>query len=233
MLKTTVWRDNHVHRRTLDRRRAAKKAHAKASRGDKGFTLPEILVVLLLVGLAATFSIAAFSTFLRRSEVMMAARLSQKYVYQARMLAVYRGVYHFVVLDPTAQTIGLYEDSSSPFQRFDAGDTKVDLEPWPTSVSLAFPSGASTLPNPNGGAALSSAWSLPLPDSTARWGTTLRGVMTTPNGVIKSAESTPAVISSGAMVFADGTGQTTSVGIRGQMGSAKSYRYDGSAWKVM
>lgn len=201
--------------------------------GERGFSLPEILSVLLIIGLTATVSIAAFSTFMRKSEVMTAARLSQKYVYQARMLAVYRGVYHFVVIDPTAKTIGIYEDSSSPYQKFDNGDTKVDQEPWPSSVSLALPPGSSTLPDPFGGSAISSAWTMPLPDSTARWGTTLRGVMTTPNGIIKSAEATPQTISTGVMVFADGTGQTTSVGIRGQMGAIKSYRYDGSAWKVL
>lgn len=202
-------------------------------RCEGGFSLPEIVLVVALLGIAMAISMAAWSNFMRRSEVMEAARLSLKYTYQARMLSVYRGVYHFVVIDPTAKKIGIYEDSSSPFQKFDNGDTKVDEEPWPPSVSLALPPGVSSLPNPLGGAAVTAAWSIPDPDSSARWGTTLKGFMATPNGVINSAQATPAVISTGVIVFADGTGQTTSVGIRGQMGSVKPYRYDGSAWQVM
>ena len=66
-----------------------------------------------------------------------------------------------------------------------------------------------------------------------RWGTTLKGFMATPNGVLYTAEATPAVLSTGVMVFSDTTGQTASVGVRGQMGSIKAYRYDGASWKVM
>ena len=197
---------------------------------EAGFSLVELIAVVAIVGIAAGMSAAAWQTFGRRSEAMQAARVSQKYLYQARMLAVYRGVNYFVVLDPTAKTIGLYQDSSSPFSKFDVGDTKVESEAWPASVSLALPPSVSSMPNPLGGSAISSAWSIALPDSSARWGTTLRGVMATPSGVIKTAESTPQTLSAGSIVFSDNTGQATSVGVRGQFGTVRSYRYDGAAW---
>jgi type II secretory pathway pseudopilin PulG len=215
-------------RAPLGRRPGARSGHAEG-----GSTLPELLLVLAMIGLAASLGAAAWSSFMKKSEVMSAARISQKYFYEARMLSVYRGIYHFVVINPTAKTIGVYADSSSPFQQFDAGDTKVDEEPWPVSITMALPSGVTSMPNPLGGTAISSACTIPDPDSSARWGTTLKGVMATPNGVINSAAATPATVNTGVIVFSDATGQTTSVGIRGQMGAVKSYRYDGTAWQVL
>lgn len=210
------------------------RAHGRsAARLEAGFSLIELLAVLAMLGIAAGVSVAAWSTFMKKSEVMQAARLSQKYSYQARMLAVYRNVYHFVVIDPANRKIGLYEDSSSPFQKFDSGDAKVDEEPWPVSVSMALPSGVSSLPNPLGGSAVTTGCTIADPDSSMRWGTTLKGFMATPNGVINTAQASPAVIGSGVMVFSDSTGQVTSIGIRGATGAIKSYRYDGTVWKVM
>ena len=200
---------------------------------ERGFSLPELLLVVAILGISALVAMAAWNNFLRKSEAMSAARLTQKYLSQARMLSVYRGVYHFVVIDPTAKTISIYEDSSSPFQKFDNGDTKVDGEPWPTSISMALPAGVSSLPNPLGGSTITNAWTIAVPDATARWGSTLKGVMGTPNGAIDTAEATPAVVMAGVIVFSDASGQITSVGIRGQMGGVKSYRYDGTNWQVM
>lgn len=188
---------------------------------------------MALLGLAAGVAAAAWSAFLRRSETQMAARLFQKFVYQARMLSVYKGVNHFVVLDPSGRTIEIYEDSSSPFKQFDTGDKSLQWEPWPPSVSLAFPPATTSMPNPLGGSDVTDPWSLPVPDTTQAWGTALRGVVTSPTGVINSGEATPAVVGSGVVVFADGTGQTASVGIRGQFGQVRSYRFDGSAWKKL
>src|SRR5207249_8424274 len=61
---------------------------------ERGFSLPELLLVVAILGISALVAMAAWNNFLRKSEAMSAARLTQKYLSQARMLSVYRGVYH-------------------------------------------------------------------------------------------------------------------------------------------
>jgi hypothetical protein len=146
------------------------------------------------------------------------------------MLSVYRNLNYFVALDPTARTVTIYEDSGTTKGSFDAADKMIESEPWPSSVNLAMPASVSSLANPLGGSAVTTAWSLPSPDASARWGTTLLGVMTTPSGLIRSAASTPTTIASGVIVFSDRTGQVGSVGLRGQFGTAKSFQLVASSW---
>ena len=136
------------------------------------------------------------------------------------------------MLDPPARTIAVIADSSAPFGELDADDTAVSSDFWPLSVRLSLPSGAASLPNPLGGSALTDGWSLPLPGSSGEWTSDQRGVMATPTGTIQSVENTPTIIGSGTVVFASDAGETTSVGIRGQFGTVRWYRYNGSGWKI-
>lgn len=162
----------------------------------------------------------------------MAARVVQGYLTQARMFAAHRATNHFLVIDPSERSVAIYEDNGSTKGKFDSGDKLVRGESWPSSISLALPLFQSSVPDPLGGStSLTSAWSLPLPDSTARWGSTLTGLMATPTGRIQSAESTPQTISSGAMIFSDNSGQAFAVGVRGQLGNVTSYQMLGSTWK--
>ena len=113
---------------------------------------------------------------------------------------------------------------------FEADDPQVSFARWPTSVELKLPTGLA-LTDPLTGANLTSAWSLPNPDSTAAWGATLRGVMTTPEGRILSAEATPATINVGTFVLTDNVDSATmSVGIQGLSGAIRAYRLHGTSW---
>lgn len=199
---------------------------------SRGLSMTELFVVLLSLGFLLTAGVAAWRNIARKGEVLMAARLVQGSLMQARMFAAYRAVNHFLVIDPTKKSVEIYEDNGTTKGKFDNGDKRVSGESWPFSVSLAMPPSSSSLPNPlGGGTNLTSAWSLPLPDSTARWGSTLRGLMATPTGRIQSAESTPQTVSSGGMIFSDDSGQIASVGVRGQFGNVLSYQMVNSAWR--
>lgn len=196
-----------------------------------GFSLAEIVVVLALVSLIATMSVAAWARMQSRSAVMQTARLVQKSVYQARMFAVYKGVNHFIVFDPTAKTVAVYQDSSEPLGALDPGDPRLMSEPWPAGVELALPGGAGSLPNPLGGAALTAAWSLPQPEG-AGWSAGRRGVMATPWGAIAGCNAAAEAIPAGVIVFSDTTGQSAAVGIHGQLGSVHWFRLEGSGWRT-
>lgn len=200
---------------------------------ERGFSAAELLVVLGLLSLVVLVSSAAWSTFRRKAEVGQTARAVKTYLYRARMLSVYQGVRHFVVIDPNAKRVEIYRDSAAPLGKFNSGDVRIASEPLPSGCSLAMPASPSTLPNPLGGTDVSNAWSLPVPDSSAAWGAALRGVMTTTAGTIQSGESTPQTILSGVMVFTDGQGQTAAVGVRGQAGSVRAFELLPSGWKEL
>ena len=197
-----------------------------------GYSLVELLIVLGILSLILGTGASAWFSTRRGPDSIMAARTINRYLTQARMLAVYRARNHFLVLNPTTRTIEIYADSGTTASKFDNGDALVRAEHWPESVSIALPPSVSSVPNPLGGSALTAGWSLPAPDSTARWGSALLGVMATPSGRIQSAESTPATIAAGVMVLSDNFGSTTSVGVRGQFGTVQSFQLLDSGWVI-
>ena len=197
---------------------------------EKGFSLSELLVVIALAALVLGVGISAWVSSRRGVETATAAKLIHRYLTQTRMLAVYRNRNHFLVLNPTSRTIEIYADSGTTTNSFDSGDVRVRSDRWPATVKLAFPTGTTSVTNPLGGSSLTAAWSLPNPDSTARWGSTLKGLMATPNGRIQSAEATPVTIASGAIVLSDPKGNLSSVGVRGQIGTVSSFRMANSQW---
>ena len=201
-------------------------------RASRGASAPELLLVLLFIGLIVTVAVAAWKNTSRAGEAQATARTVAGFLNQTRMFAVYRAMNHFLVIDPDQRSVSIFEDNGTTKGKFDNADTRVRRETWPSSVRLAMPAAFSSLPDPlGGGTSLTSAWSLPLPDSTARWGTTLTGLMVVPNGRIQSAESSPQTISSGAMIFSDNSSQIASVGVRGQFGAVIGYQRINSAWK--
>jgi type II secretory pathway pseudopilin PulG len=198
-----------------------------------GYSIAELLVVLAIAAMVILSSAAAFSTYRRRAEIGQTARVVKSFLYRARMLAVYQGVNHFVVINPQASRVEIWRDSSAPTGKFDSGDVRVAWEQIPQGSTLALPPSPSPLLNPLGGSTLTNAWSLPLPDTSAAWGANLRGLMTTTSGTFLSGESTPQTITSGVMVFTDRNGQTASIVVRGQAGNVRAFELLGSDWKEL
>ena len=74
-----------------------------------GYSLPELLIVLALAGLAMAGAMAAWQNYARSNRLSQALYVSKMAVHQARLLSVYRNVNHFVVIDPQAGTVAVHE----------------------------------------------------------------------------------------------------------------------------
>ena len=99
---------------------------------------------------------------MRKAEVMEAARISPEVrVPGPHARRVYRSVYHFVVIDPVNRKIGLYEDSTSPFQKFNNRGREGRRGAVARLRLARAPSGVSSLPDPFGGSDITSAWTIP------------------------------------------------------------------------
>jgi prepilin-type N-terminal cleavage/methylation domain-containing protein len=200
---------------------------------NAGYSLVELLAVIALLGLLLAVTGAAWSNYRRAANSNSSAYMIKMAVHQARILSIYRNVNHFVVLDPENQILRIVEDTSSPIGGYDAGDNVIQIEQWPATVHLALPAEPDPLTDPQTGANLTDAWSLPAPDTSAAWGTTLRGVMTTPQGQIMSAEATPATIGLGVAVFSDNQNITVAVGMDGLAGGVRAWRLREGTWEEL
>ena len=192
--------------------------------------MAELLTVVALLGIIALASATAWRTTAARARATATARVLKLYLHQARMKSIHQGVNHFVVVDPVNRTLDIYEDTGTTVGSFDAADPRVARRGIGPSTELGLPANTASLVTPLDSTTITNGWSIPLPDQTARWGTTLRGVMITPTGLIQSAEATPSSIASGLVVFS--THETaTAVGIRGLEGSVRSYELRDGKWR--
>jgi len=192
--------------------------------------LIELLTVVAILGLIAMASGISWQKAAARAEATATARTLKLYLHQARMKSIHQGVNHFVVVDPVNGRLEIFEDTGTTVGSFDANDARVNLSNIGEGTLLSLPEGAASVVSPMDTSTVSDEWDLPLPDQSARWGTTLRGLMTTPTGLFQSAEASPASIASGLIIFSSRT-TTTAVGIRGLEGMVRSYElYDGK-WR--
>jgi len=210
--------------------RASPRATGVEDRGQAGFSIAELLTVLLIMGLIVVSGGVMWQKSLARSRATAAARQMKLYIHQARMKSIHQGVNHFIVLDSGNGTVEVFEDTGTTVGSFDAADLRVSRSSLGTQAALILPPEPSPMISPLDSTTVGSAWALPMPDQSARWGTTLRGVMATPTGLIDSAEATPVPISSGLMVFTT-MGVTSAVGIRGLEGSVRTYEWFEGAWR--
>ena len=206
---------------------------AGGNSSQAGYSLIEAVLVLALAAFILGMSSVAWLNYKRKVTAISTAQVASGMIQQARLLSIYRNITHFVVFDPDNRTLEIYADSSAPLSSFDTGDTRVSRIRWPESVDLSLPTQPSPLSNPLATGNLSDAWFMPLPDSSAAWGSALRGVLTTPSGLIRSGESTPATISQGVVVFTDSSAGTVAIGVHGRAGTVRSFRLEGSAWTEM
>jgi hypothetical protein len=190
----------------------------------------ELLTTVTILGLIAVASGLAWKAAAQRSRATSAARTLKLYIHQARMKAIHQGVNHFVVLDPDNMRVEVFEDTGSTVGSFDSDDPRVSQSGLDTGIELSLPAGTASLTSPLDASTVTDGWDLPLPDTGARWGSSLRGVMTTPTGLVTSAESTPAPITAGLVVFST-RDVTTAVGIRGLEGSVRSYELRDGTWR--
>jgi len=149
------------------------------------------------------------------------------------MLSVYKVRDHFVVFDPATKTLSLYADTATPLGVFTTGDNRLRSEALPPRATLTLPTAPSPLTSPLDGGTISSAWGIALPDTSGAWGSNLRGVRAVPTGQIQTVEATPQTITAGTIVLSDNQGNAVAVGVRGQMGSIRSFKLSNSVWKEL
>jgi len=212
--------------------RETRRRYGLAAR-QSGYSLVELLAVIALLGLLLAVTGAAWSNYRRAANSNSSAYMIKMAVHQARILSIYRNVNHFVVLDPADQILRVVEDTGSTIGVYDTDDNVIQIEQWPTTVHMTLPAEPDPLTHPLTGANLTDAWSLPSPDTSAAWGTTLLGVMTTPQGRIMSAESTPATLGLGVVVFSDVEDVTVAVGMDGMAGSVRAWRLRDGTWEEL
>jgi prepilin-type N-terminal cleavage/methylation domain-containing protein len=200
---------------------------------QQGFSLVELSVTVALLGILMSVALLDWQGIMRRSNLASSTQVIQASVQRARLLSIFRGLNHFVVLDPDNRTVEIFEDSSAPINSFDNGDIRLEVEQWSGSVAMTLPGEPSPLTDPLGGGTITNAWSLPVPDASARWGSDLRGVMTTPRGRIMSAEATPQVIGLGQIVLNDSIGGAAVVAVDGSAGAVRGFVLVKSSWKQL
>jgi prepilin-type N-terminal cleavage/methylation domain-containing protein len=203
---------------------------AARRRAQAGFSMAELLTVVVIMGLIAVSGGVMWQKSMARARATAAARQIKLFIHQARMKSIHQGVNHFVVIDPDDALVEVFEDTGTTIGSFDSADVRVSRSSLGANAQLVLPPAPSPMTSPLDATTVGSAWALPAPDTSARWGTDLRGVMTTPTGLIDSAAASPAPISSGVMVFTT-AGVTTVVGIRGLEGSVRSYEWFDGAWR--
>jgi type II secretory pathway pseudopilin PulG len=199
-------------------------------RGARGYSIVELLVVLAFMGIVCVIGASVWINARTQTECTQAARLIKSFILEARMLSVYKGNDHFVVFDPATRVLSLFSDTHTPLGVYDAGDTRIRREALPLRATLSLPATPSPLASPLGTGNLASAWGIGLPDTSGAWGSNLRGVRATPTGQIETVEATPQTVTAGTIVLSDIAGNTVAVGVRGQMGSVRSFKLLGTVW---
>ena len=200
------------------------------TRSAAGYTLVELLIVIGILGLVTAISASVWIKSREQSECTQAARIVKSFLVEARMLSVYKVRHHFVVFNPASKTLALYADTAAPLGVFTTADTRLRQEALPPRAALSLPAAPSPLTSPLDAGTISDAWGIALPDTSGAWGTDLRGVRAVPTGQIQTVEATPQNINAGTIVLSDNQGNAVALGVRGQMGSIRSFKLVNSAW---
>jgi type II secretory pathway pseudopilin PulG len=196
---------------------------------ERGFSITELLVTFLILGLAVTVGSTVLRTMRPRVQIASAAKLLRMAVYQARMKAIFTGVSHFVAIDPIASRIDVFIDNGSTAGVLDSLDRRVGGSTISSIVKLSMPTDPSPLSNPLGGTALASAW--PLPNPTGGSWAGRKGLFVTTTGLIETIETTPVVVNNAVIVFSDGRDRSSAVSIRGRMGQVRAFEQLDGNWK--
>jgi hypothetical protein len=200
---------------------------------QRGNALIQVMIVLVFIGLVSAVGATEWIQGRKAAECTQAVRLWKSFLLEARMLSVYKGNDHFVVFDPATRVLSLYADTATPLGVFTTADTRIRMEQLPKRVTLALPASPSPLASPLGTGNVASAWDIALPDTSGAWGNNLRGVRATPVGLIETVEATPHTVTTGTIVLTDIDGYTVAVGVRGQMGSVRSFKLLNNVWSEL
>jgi len=198
---------------------------------QRGLTVAELLIVVALMGLSVLLTAGAWQGYRRATALSSAAQLFQRSIAQARLRAIYSNVNHFVVLDTAGHSVSIVEDSGANVGIFEDDDRVMHRQPIAENVKLELPT--ATMPHPLGSGNITKAWTLPAPASGGAWGKAV-GLLCNPEGRLVDVSATPGVIGFGAAVLNDSHAhRTVGIGLEGQSGTVRAYRYEDGSWKQM
>lgn len=95
-------------------------------RRERGFTLIELIVILLILGAMATIALPNFSNFVRKNRIQNQTKRIHADLINARVMSMSRNMNHFVVFDLPGKKYSIFADTNGN-KEYDAppGDTQV------------------------------------------------------------------------------------------------------------
>lgn len=135
-------------------------------KGQHGFSVAELLVVVAIIGIISVFAMPLFLSFLQAQQLRGAAQEVSTLLNQARQLAIARNASYQVVLDVTENRLRFVRTSdstpwtgpgtdSSGYRKLENRARLTDVTANPTFNSLGTATGATiTVKNAEGDAAL-------------------------------------------------------------------------------
>ncbi len=134
-----------------------------------GFTLVELMITVVIVGLVATMAVPRFSKAWERQQFRSENRNLISKLRTARSHAISNKQPFGVYLDEEARTITVFRDVTSPStMTFDAGDSALSVDTLPTRVNYLETDceNGVLMFNPNGSASFTGGGNIGLMSST-------------------------------------------------------------------
>lgn len=117
--------------------------HGRAPRrvgGRGGFTLLEVLVVMLIVGIMAALGMPALQEMIHRSRMEGTARDLAVLVQRARLESIQQGVPTVLLIDTTNHRVRTWVDNDADAE-LDIGERVLVEQPLPGTIDVQGPSG--------------------------------------------------------------------------------------------
>lgn len=109
-------------------------------RKTRGFSLVEMMVVVMIILVLVTGSISILSVFMRGQGIKQAGRLVGAQFMQARQRSTSEKIVYFLVLDGTRHTMKLYKDTNLS-RNLEIGTDEQVGEEHPLTKSVEFETG--------------------------------------------------------------------------------------------
>lgn len=98
----------------------------KSKSPSAGFTMLEMMIIIVIIGILAAIAVPSFSTIIPKLEVRAQARATLNYIRQARSRAISEGTQYGVHLDAANGEYFLFKDTVNPAQMtYHPGDSIV------------------------------------------------------------------------------------------------------------
>ena len=117
------------------------KAKRQTNGNQRGFTLIELMIGVVIVGVVATLAVPSFQTVYEKNAQRAGARDLESTIKKARSFAVSDKALYGVYIDPEERTFTLFRNDSDPDNStFEEGDSVVQVDTLPEVFNYAYTS---------------------------------------------------------------------------------------------